>query len=284
MKKQISVFALAAASVAIGMSSAHAQALPNVAFNPNTAINPPSAVGQTPVAVNATGNDAQIITVGGNIPEFIQFTTVNNNIALGNIGGPLWNSATQGPARSTQGRSGNSNSGPGFSGNDFVQSTDATPGAGEAKVEFRANTYIRVKFSGGTLTNTGPDLAVGGGDDYTLGTSYRLAVKGKVQFAAGPGNAGTGIYDSYPGGVGQNPAYAGDYASYSPPIDAANTTQVNMTYKPGAPTFTGAETSVPNNDPNASSGFRVMAEVNRNGLNDYRGAYNTTLNLTYFKY
>jgi hypothetical protein len=114
-----------------------------------------------------------------------------------------------------------------------------------------------------------------------------------VQFASG--DTGEGAYNNYPGTIGQNPVppgYDGDYAHYSGPIVAANDTaaapDINFTYSPGAPVNTGVDagggTATPNNDPNAPSGFRVMAEVTRNGLNDYKGDYSTTINLTYFKY
>lgn len=284
MKKQLLLLAVVGGALAVAAPQVNAQALPGVYFNPDTYVAP----GNNGNVANGTGNTANVITVNGNIPEFIQFNNIDNAIELGNIGGPLWNSAAQGPVRSVQGRSNNSNTGPGFTGVDFVKSTDTGDGAGDAKIEFRANTYVRVKFSGNDLRNDGPD-ASSTADDTVLPTSYRFSVKGKVKFAAG--DTAEANYNNYPGTIGQNPVppgYGGNYAHYSDPVAAANAADVNFTYAPGAPTNTGADagggTATANTDPNAYSGVRFMAEVTRHGLNDYRGAYNTQINLAYYKY
>jgi hypothetical protein len=272
MKKQLSVFALAAASVAIGMTGAHAQALPNNQFNPNTANNP-----TTGTSMNTTGNDAQVITVGGIIPEFIQFTTVDNAIELGNIGGPELN----GTAVSVTGRRGNDPAG-GTTG--FVKNTDSAPGEGDAVIEFKANTFIRVKFAGNDLRNVGPDATANTADDIVLPTFYRVATKGKLTFAQGETVLNPGAPFNAPGTTGQNPTNPGDYASYTgaAATDAENPTDFNLTYSPGGPVNNGYGGTT--NDPNLPSGFRVMAEVERHGLNDYWGAYSTTIGVTYYKY
>jgi hypothetical protein len=99
MKKQLSIFALAAASVAMAASQASAQTKINM-----TDVNPPLSAGGTgsPVLPNGVANP-ETITISGNIPEFIQFTGVDNTIELGNIGGPIF----VGRAVSVTGRRGN---------------------------------------------------------------------------------------------------------------------------------------------------------------------------------
>jgi hypothetical protein len=276
MKKQISLFAIAAAAVAVSMPQAHAQF---AVGNPSVPIDTSAgATNDDGSSVNITGLNPEVITVSGNIPEFIQFQVMDDQLELGNIGG----GQTSGIVNSVSGsRSLVSGSGTEY----FNKDTNTPGGQGDAFVEFVANTDVKVVFDG-------DDLIGGINHDHVLPTAYRVAIKGKVKFANGV------LYDG-PGSVGQNPAttnipssgYGQRYASYTPvqfhagstvPAGAASLADMELVFAAGGPSRTGAEGGVPSLA-NARSGFLVMAEVTRNGTNDPKGAYTTTLNMNYFK-
>ncbi len=228
-----------------------------------------------PATVLATGvANPSNISVAGTIEEFIQFTDVDNALELGNIGGANLN----GTAVSVTGRrSDGTGTAP------FAKNTDTGAGLGDAKVEFNANTFVRVAFSSADLRNNGVDATANTADDYTLPTFFRVAVKGKVDFASGNTSLGGGPVD-YPGTTGQNPTNPGDYGSYSDPRAAAAAhvpASVDLVYYPGGPVNDGFGNPAP---ANSSSGFRIMSEVTRKGLNDYKGNYTTAINLKYYKF
>jgi hypothetical protein len=121
----------------------------------------------------------------------------------------------------------------------------AAKGNGYAEVLSKSNTYVTVSTSYGTdLTQTSPN-----GDVYTLPTKYRVSVFGKkIKFPSD-----STVYNF------------ANYASYSPSVAAG--TASSVTY-----------------GPSATQGAKVMAVVQRDGLNNFKGTYTASVALTYSKF
>jgi len=196
-------------------------------------------------APTASGN-AEEFQVSGTIDEFVQITSIDDTLELNNLGGPENNQTVY------------STSGSGVGVGNFTQGTTGT-GNGTAGVEGRSNAYIKIEATyGADLKNLGPNGVAGGGDDYELQTRFRVAGKGNFTFAPTQDSSDLGNYST-------NGSTATTYSGYSPAVDAGTTGYI--TFAPGE-----------------ANGAKVMAEVDRNGLNDYKGTYSTQINLNYFKF
>jgi len=233
MKKQLSLIAVAGAALVLAAAPSFAQQLTTAEIN--------AAKDGTD-----TAGSAEQFQVSGTIDEFVQITSIDDNLELSNLGGPE-NSDTV-----------YSTSGNGVGVGNFTQGTSGTAN-GTAGVEGRSNSYIRIEATyGPDLKNLGPDGVAGGGDDYTLPTSFRVATKGLVRYTTSTANGDLGTFSTFG-------STATTYSGYSPAVNAGTTGFI--TFAPGE-----------------ANGAKVMAEVDRNGLNDYKGTYSTQINLNYFKF
>ncbi len=207
------------------------------AQNPNGSFVHPSGLAQD-------GNP-NLFVVSGAIAEFIEFTAVDNQLELGDLGNPKnvgWVASVD-PATNTGALAGETAASKGTP--DHVAQTT---GNGTAIVELDSNSYVTIEANyGGDLTNAGPTSSPS--DDYTLPTRYRVAARGR-EFRFG----NTALQGSPAG-----------YTSYQSAVGSGNSSKV--TFSPGS-----------------ASGLRIMSEVQRNGLNNYRGQYQTTIAVNYFKF
>jgi hypothetical protein len=254
-------FHLLSAVLAATFFAAHtaifAQSLPAVPFNANDS------------AVNATGQNAEVISISGTIPEFIQFVTVDNVLEMGDLGGPL-------------------HTGSAFSTIDLPGATAATTvtGGGIAEITFDANTYVQARLeTERQLINAGPDGILQRRpdgtyfrpefDNFRIGVNYRLALKGIYQ------RKNTTAVD--PGGVVPTTPF-----TTSVNYGAWTTQTEEVASVDGKPS--GRSDAVLTFAPNGgsggigSNGFKVGARASRKGLNDYFGPYTAVINLKYWKW
>jgi hypothetical protein len=191
-----------------------------------------------PSGLAQDGNPNQF-QVGGNIEEYIEIKSVDDVLELGNLGGP----EKVGRVKSV--------SGTGTTPSPTATEVTRQPAEnGFASVEVDANTYITVTADyGADMTNVGLNGALGGGDDFTLPTHFRVAAKGReFKFGITAAQSSPTVYTPYQGSVA-----------------SAGTSKV--TFSPGY-----------------ASGIKIMSEVERNGLNNYYGQYSTTISLSYYKF
>ena len=220
-------------------------------------------------AVNSTGQNPEVISISGIIPEYIQFVTVDNTLEMGDLGGPL----RTGSAFSTIDLPG-------------AVAANTVTGGGIAEITFDANTYVQTRLQAQRqLINAGPDGILQHNannsyfrpefDNFRIGVNYRLALKGIYQ------RKNTNAID--PGGVIPTTPFTSS-VNYGPwtamseevasndgvPLGRADAV---LTYAPNGGTGgTG------------SNGFKVGARASRNGLNDYFGEYTAIIDLQYWKW
>ena len=237
-------FSAAIAATILAAPAAFAQPLPAVPFNANNS------------TINPTGNNAEVISISGIIPEFIQFTIVDDALEMGNIAGPLATgeqisassvaspyAATTVPINAV-----NPHSGSGF--------VSLGPGEnGAAGVELRSNTFIRVETAGTRLRNNGLDNIRGNADDVILPTQYARAIYGE------------NVRRSNVLVPNTTNKFRSDINLWGGPI-------VNEPRAYSSLLF----------GPTPRSGFVWIARVTRNGLNNLNGDYSATLKSTYYKY
>jgi hypothetical protein len=231
-------FFSAALAATFFATAAHAQ--PNQPFDPAT----------------YGGSGANVISISGIIPEFIEFTVVDDALEMGNIGGPeatgeqISTSSVASPYAATTIPINALNP---HSGSGFVALGSGENGA--AGVELRSNTFIRVETSGTRLRNNGIDNIRGNADDVILPTQYARAVYGgnvRRSNVLVPNNA---------------IKFRSDINLWGGPI-------VNEPRAYSSLLF----------GPTTRSGFVWIARVTRNGLNNLSGNYSATLTSTYYKY
>jgi hypothetical protein len=268
-----------AATFFVVPATAFAQPLPAVPLNANDP------------AINMTGNNAEVISISGVIPEYIQFTSVDNQLELGDLGGPLHtglagSTANSGFVASQSGGAYNGASGAyiypsGLGVNTATGNLNTTPD-GKAGIQFRSNTYIVCQSRADRVRNAGPDGLTGTGDDYVLTTGFATRYRGiatRYSTATPIVDGTTGLSNPSPGfaaGATSSAGSARGYSGYSgwTNVTADNTLLEQIIFKPGVQ-FAA---------PYDSNGYMFIARVARHGLNDYYGSYAGQLRLTYFKF
>lgn len=213
------------------------------------------------ITEDSGGNDLPTrITSQGFIEEFIQFTFIDSNLEMGDMGGPQA-FTTSDPTERTSTNQNANNNGTANNGNNKVAVTLNSGENGSASAEWDANVYIRVSITGYRLRNAGVDgnlssftTAAGLGDDVVLGTRYARALKGSRIIREG----GSNVTPQTPGSYGSY-AYSGSTLNGNKLLDT--------TYNPGL-----------------NNGLKLKASVVRNGLNDLHGDYKGQVNMSYYKF
>lgn len=237
-------FSLLTLAAALMLAASTAQA------QSGTLITPAQAIGYRAPGVNGDPNQ---FMVGGTIAEFIEFRNIDSVLGLGDLG-------------KAENRGWIASIDPAVPGNAGVLSGETAPGNpkfvtqdtdnGIAGADLNSNAYITVQSTYPTdLTNTASN-----GDVYTLPTRYRIAVRGR-QYQLGSAAPVSN------GSVTTSPATTFTYSAYQTAVVTGPTNTSQVTFGPGY-----------------NSGYKIMSEVQRDGLNNYRGAYAATIDLKYFKF
>jgi hypothetical protein len=245
MKKQISLLALTAASVAV--ASAPAIAAPAIMTPGPGYFVPADSLNQDGSAVQSVPGNASEFSVSGTIEEFLQITSVDDDLELGDLAGPQF----AGTALSTVGEL-NENGIPAADGlQGGRKAVDNDTDNGTAGVTGRSNTYLQVSVV--TPAELSGDVDLVNGGNYKLPVQFRT-----IAFSP------TGTR------YGAEANYFTNRGSY---------TDVTNGYTPA---FNGAASVL--FAPGETMGAKMMAEVTRDGLNDREGTYSGQIDLTYYKF